>query len=203
MPHGLWLGGNGSDFVLRLDPNTGELMARIELPGPAGTLAALDDRLLVGLTDENAFVVVDPRTNTVEWNRRAELTDPEPEARIAAIANARHDGSGHNAWILRTDGEAFIVAVPSGIASWFPFDFAPRDAVDTADGLVAVGGDRLTIRSESGEVAAYRYDRGSQTFEPAGTEFAPLSFEGFEQIVAVDDTLWIYDAQNEVLVVRI
>ena len=76
--------GSGSaataaDYVLRLDPSTGELVARIELPGPARTIAALENRLLVGLTDENAFVVIDPRTNTVEWNRRVEVADPEPD----------------------------------------------------------------------------------------------------------------------------
>jgi hypothetical protein len=201
---GLWLGGFGSDSVLRLDPSTGELVARIELPGRARAITALESRVLIGMADENAFVVVDPRTNTVEWNRRAEIRDPEPDGRIASITPATGGGPGHSAWILRTDGKTFVVAVPAGVGSWHPLGFEPRDAIDTTQGLVAVGGDYIGILPDSQEPGTdYRYDEQSQTFQRAGAAFAPSSNEGFEQIVAVDDTLWIYNWQREVLVVRI
>ena len=87
-------------------------------------LAAVDDRLLAGLLDENGFVVIDPRTNTVEWNRRAELTEAEPDARIATIAPTTGDGPDHSAWLLRTDGKTFIVSLPSGIGAVHSFGFA-------------------------------------------------------------------------------
>ncbi|MET1001739.1 MAG: hypothetical protein ABWZ15_08010 [Acidimicrobiia bacterium] len=200
----LWLGGDGVAYVLRLDPSTGELVERIELPGPARVLAAVDDRLLAGLLDENGFVVIDPRTNTVEWNRRAELTEAEPAARIATIAPATGDGPDHSAWILRTDGKTFIVSLPSGIGAVHSFGFAPRDAVDTGNELVTIGGSYIGIRHNSQEPGtAYLYDRQSQTFRSAGAKFAPVSYGGLTQVVAVDDTLWIYDWQHELLVVRL
>ncbi len=201
---GLWLGGDGADYVLRLDPSTGELVTRIDLPGAARTIAAVENRLLVGLMDENTFVVIDPRTNTVEWNRRVEVADSEPDARIATIAPATGGGPGHSAWILRTDGKSFIVSLPSGIGAIHSFGFAPRGAVDTGNELVTVGGSYIGIRPHSEEPGtAFQYDRQSQEFRRTGTKFAPVSYGGLTQVVAVDDMLWIYDWQHEVLVVRL
>ena len=203
---GLWLGGDGVDYVLRLDPSTGELVARIELPGPARVLAAVEDRLLVGLTGREraswSSIRAPTPSNGIGVRRSPR---PSPTARIATIAPATGDGPDHSAWILRTDGKTFIVSLPSGIGAVHSFGFAPRDAVDTGNELVTVGGELHR------DPARQRGARYGIPVRPAVADVPECGNEvragrrtaGSTQVVAVDDTLWIYDWQHEVLVVRL
>ena len=78
-----------------------------------------------------------------------------------------------------------------------------RSILATNSSLLGVATSGSGLDSE--ELAtAFQYDRESQDVRVrTGTKFAPVSYGGFEQVVAVDDTLWIYDWQHEVLVVRL
>ncbi len=61
---GVWIGGNGSAEVLRIDERTGEVATVIALPTPSLSMAIVGDRLEVAL-DGSQRAVIDPTTNRV------------------------------------------------------------------------------------------------------------------------------------------
>jgi hypothetical protein len=189
---GVWLGGNGSAEVLRLDPETGELVAKIALPSPAMTyaFAVVGDHVEVGLQD-GSVAVIGPARNFVS---RLTREDDASTSRVTAIVPVGREG-----FVLFDDGSVDHVEALELAPTERAYKMTPQDgAAGTRPGdMWVVGGDRLGRTGR--ETETFVYDWTSRRFSATTDK---LLFQraqtGFSQVVAVGDRLWIFGAEPDV-----
>jgi hypothetical protein len=192
---GVWLGANGSDLVVRLDPATGHVVRTIALPRAALTIAVVGDRVVVGF-DDASLAVVDPASNTLGPVQPVRHPSSEPATgRVAAIVPLQFPRG--NAIVARDDGQAYVFVQYEGFSGYVPANFAPTAGADTTQSFWLAGGDRIAgYSSSTGRFTSrtFVYDRGRQRFNVGSDEllFEPAQ-QGFTQMVAVGDVLWIFD----------
>ncbi len=170
----LWLGGNGSDYLLRVDASSGRVVARVALGAPAVALAVVGDRVQVGVGD--GIAIVNPETNRVE--RTITLHDC---GRVMAIARAEESVDSDAVCLPGT-----LFKIVNNVESSGParMQFLPRAAGWNSGGAVGLGGDYLWIGGRTFVWNAVRYD---ETTLSAFNQTSDMA----DQLVVVDDVLWI------------
>ena len=197
-PGGIWLGGNGHDEVLRLNATTGALEARIELPGPAKSIAFIDGEVWVALRDTPKLLVIDRETDEIV----TDLGLPD-RADPVAMVQARPSGG----WLVHADGTSSLVVRPWEGEEQF-FSLALRVGTDA---FAAFHADTGLWSLASGELV-----NGGDNDGPAMLELSALgdgivaSDAGTGQLVGVSctdglacDVLWFTNGPREVLAVRV
>ncbi len=174
----LWLGGNGSDYLLKIDAGTGRVVAHVNLAAQASAqasaLAVVGDRLQVGLA--GGVAVVDPAAARVERT----LTIPGC-GRVMAIAPTQ---SEPDSAVVCATGGLFKVVRNAEVSGPARMQFLPRATGWSSRGAVALGGDYLWIGGRTFVWNATRYDETSLSAFNQTTDFG-------DQFVVVDGVLWI------------
>lgn len=106
---GVWIGGNGSDAVYRLD-GTGKIAATVPLGQPAVSLAVVGDALEVGLMDSRVAVVSPVNgevIRTIDLESRDERSGPGVP--VIAVTSVERGAGRSQSWVTRLDGETFLI----------------------------------------------------------------------------------------------
>jgi hypothetical protein len=188
---GVWLGGNGSDHVLRLDPTTGTLVAKIALPSPASTWAIemVGERVAVGLQD-GSVAVVDATRNRVT---RAAGPRTESSRPVNVIAPARD--TYDDPYVFFDDGRVGRVERDEIVMTDKRLKVAPTDAARAPDGtLWVVGGDRVIRVDDRDETFVYDESKDAFVATTDRLLFQRDGVPGLGQVVAVGDRLWIFES---------
>jgi DNA-binding beta-propeller fold protein YncE len=163
-PSGLWAVAGEEEQILEIDPDSGEILARIDVDGPLGGFVFAREQLWVSAA--GTIVRIDPRTRTVVDT--IELENYEPEG-LAADGDLLWISSSFEQTILRFDLNTMKVK--------------DRLPVDTATFGGFVIGDSYWV---SGNNTLIRLDRES------GEVVDQLDLVGFGPIPAAGN-LWTVD----------
>lgn len=207
----VWLGANGSEAVLRLDPATGDIIAIVPVPAKAFALALVGGWPEVGLAD-GTLVVIDPRGNTIAHTTPVESSRAPRYGSVTAITPFEGSPGVWDSWVTRSDGATFLSVQSEGPVVGPVGTTARVEGIAWFDDLLyGVNGRVVVVRPTRGETQGIVwFDRTTGRFEPLkklqpSADFPPLpAFDGFHEIVAAGDTLWISDVADRgaVLVVH-
>lgn len=212
---GVWLGGNGDERILRLDPDTGKVVATVALPTLSFSLAVAGDRVLVGL-DDSRVAVIDPATNSIE--RLITIATSSLPAFGVIVHLDPVPGRPGASWATRSDGYAFAIAANARVSGSVRVFLRPVGITSAAlmgDRLWAVGVDQLFFDGGGIDRGYANYVSDGSSFVNDGASFDPIvrrtarfvpnatQEDGLDVIVAAGSTLWIVDrGGTKILVVQ-
>jgi YVTN family beta-propeller protein len=174
----VWSSNSGSNNVSRIDPDTNEVIATVDVGSPPGDIAIGSGPVWVALPSEGQVVQVSPNAGTV-------VGDPIPIA----------DGGLEHMELSVAAGALWVVARDEGL---WRVDLATRESVQV-DGVVsptdvAVKGERVLVLSSDGLI----YRLSSAT----GEEIAPpLRVEATDdgEITLAGGSLWYFELGGETI----
>jgi hypothetical protein len=186
---GVWMGANGSDFVLRLEPGTGKVAATVELHERAFSLGEVAGQLEVGLIDSRVMVVNPANSEvvrTIDLVRPGE-GPPQGDRTVVAITPIIESNAGR-AWATRQDGTTFLIVANRDVAE--TRRFAPP-----VDSVARVGDDLYAAFGPAGFDISVRstVDATASSIHVA-RRAGEVSTGGKGALTAAGDVLWATDA---------
>lgn len=180
----------GAAEAMAIEPATGAVIWRAQLPGPSRSAPTIDGGRVFAVTADNRAVALDAATGNRLWSHAG----AEDQAGLLGSASPAVDGSV--VVVPYTSGEVYVMRVENGRVLWSDRLAAPRriDALAQIAHIRArpiISGDRLYIVSHSGRTAALDMRTGARVWEQTvGGATSPW---------LASDTLFVIGAAAEVV----
>ncbi len=218
---GVWLVGNGSQTVVRIDSDTGKVIRSIELPGGAHGATLVGERLFVGLDDSRVAILgVDSASvlRVVALDRPSLTEDRTIQGQSIILSIQKAPGAADSLWATRADGASFELSDLNGDVRATssvidPFVTPVAATAASGRGLWGIVNDQLVVTYPSStqfpnELA--QFDVKTKSFGSFSKVRQRLKAVtrypgGFHRVVATQSSLWIMSGdesgQSEFLVV--